>query len=543
MDDDLSADPSESDEPGTDIFERGGMSTDDTQSYAALSLEDDEQTTQRDLGKARRRESAKRERSRAQRVSANGKRAHAQSASAKRGRSQAQNEPADRKHAQTQGESASHAQPRTRKKHRGRVAVIVIAVVSLLAIGGLANSHTPTHAVESPSTSTSAAASASVKTPTARASTHFAASASTSASKATPSVSASTATSTAATTTSGTLKIHYLDVGQGDSEFLELPDGKTMLIDAGPTDSGAKVVAYIKSLGYTSIDYVVASHPHEDHIGGMPRVLSSFQIGQIFAPKASNDTAAFEAFLDAAAATGIDTATAGKTIFSDGDCSATILSPPEGASYTDLNDWSAIVEVKLGSKNFLFPGDASIQVLKAACSDHIDILKVAHHGSEDSTDGAIVKRLSPSFAVISVGKDNSYGLPDQSTLDALATVSVFRTDQLGTIVATCAGDDITFNVPVPPTATAAAAAAADAAAAGAAGTAAGVAADTGNSSDADAAASDADDNGQMIVYITNTGKKYHLDGCSSLSKSKIAITLDEAKAEGYTPCSKCNPPS
>ena len=110
-------------------------------------------------------------------------------------------------------------------------------------------------------------------------------------------------------------------------------------------------------------------------------------------------------------------------------------------------------------------------------------------------------------------------------------------------MATCAGDDITFNVPVPPTATAAAAAAADAAAAGAAGTAAGVAADTGNSSDADAAASDADDNGQMIVYITNTGKKYHLDGCSSLSKSKIAITLDEAKAEGYTPCSKCNPPS
>ena len=131
--------------------------------------------------------------------------------------------------------------------------------------------------------------------------------------------------------TQGTLRVHYLNVGQGDSEFIELPNGTCMLIDAGVADAGQDIVNYIKGLGYSHIDYLVATHPHADHIGGMPAVLSAFTIGEVWAPKAVHTTKTYENFLDQIAAKGltINTASAGKRIYDASGCTLDTLSPSE----------------------------------------------------------------------------------------------------------------------------------------------------------------------------------------------------------------------
>lgn len=217
-----------------------------------------------------------------------------------------------------------------------------------------------------------------------------------------------------------------------------------MLIDAGPAESGDKVASYIARLGYSRIDFVVATHPHEDHIGGMARVLGSFDVGEIWMPRATSNTATFERLLDAIADKGIPVHAAekGKVICSGGGATATVLSPSE-ATYSDLNDWSAIVELDVGSRSFLFTGDASSGVIGKACSHHVDVLKVGHHGSRTSTTPQLAGVLSPDWAVISVGTGNSYGHPSEEVLSALSGVAhLLRTDLDGAVTLSCDGETI-----------------------------------------------------------------------------------------------------
>lgn len=343
----------------------------------------------------------------------------------------------------------------------------------------------------------------------------------------------------------GTLKIHFIDVGQGDSEFLELPDGKTMLIDAGESSESATVAGYIKDKGYTKTDYVVATHPHSDHIGGLPGIISSFEVDEVWAPKVQHDTQTFESFLDSVSDKGlsINTATAGKTIYDADGCKIEILSPNENSSFDDLNDWSVILKATFGNEVFLFTGDAGANVISSANPGDIDVLKVGHHGSDTSTTPGLISSLSPSYAVISCGAGNSYGHPDQSTLDALSGVEIYRTDTDGTVVATCDGSSITWEKNITePRADESKALAAAAANSAASSSSSSSSSDksTSASSSSSATSSDSSD---TTVYITNTGEKYHLSGCSSLRKSKIPISLSEAKAQGYEPCKKCHPPA
>lgn len=346
----------------------------------------------------------------------------------------------------------------------------------------------------------------------------------------------------------GTLKVHFIDVGQGDSEFLELPDGKTMLIDAGEAEEGSNVVSYVKSLGYSDIDYLVATHPHSDHIGGIPSVLSSFDVEEVWAPKVEHTTDAYEEFLDAVADEGlsITAAEAGKTVYDANGCKIDVLSPGSGASYEDLNDWSAILELTFGDDSALFTGDAGSSVISDAEPGDIDLLKVSHHGSETGTDAGVVSETTPEFAVISCGTGNSYGHPHQEALDALSSVQVYRTDNNGTIVATSEGDGFSFETRVTkPRAEAQAEAGAKAQAeAQAQAEAEAKAKAEAEAAAAAAAASAAQDTGSadVTVYITNSGEKYHAGGCRYLSKSKIPISLSEAQAQGYAPCKVCNPP-
>lgn len=242
----------------------------------------------------------------------------------------------------------------------------------------------------------------------------------------------------------GRMAVRFFDVGQGDSCLVSLPDGKTMLIDAGPGSAENDLVKAISDLDVKRLDYVIFTHPHEDHIGGGPAALKAFDVGQVFMPRSGYTTVAYENLLEAIDAKGLKVteAKAGLSIFNlpDMELRANFIGP--GKSYEEINDISAVVGLRYGDRTFLFAGDAgeeaetsmtlssSVQLPKA------DVLKVGHHGSATSTSAAFLEIVSPSVAVISVGAGNDYGHPAQSTLDRLtrAKATVYRTDVDGTIV-------------------------------------------------------------------------------------------------------------
>ena len=334
-----------------------------------------------------------------------------------------------------------------------------------------------------------------------------------------------------------TLRAHFIDVGQGDSEFIELPDGRSLLIDGGPTDAGEKVLSYIKGLGYSRIDYVVATHPHEDHIGGLTTVISSLDVGELWAPDASANTRAFEGFLDAIESRGIEThgASGGKAIGSGGAYSIQILGPQGGAQFDDLNDASAIVLVTYGQNRFLFTGDAPSDLISRACGSHVDVLKVGHHGSGTSTNSGLVASLNPTYAVISYGTGNPYGHPTQEALDALSGTTVYGTGANGTVTIESDGTNLSASAERDGTVVAG-----DAESSDSPGTPADAAATATTAARGDQGATGGTD---ATVYVTNSGKKYHREGCRRLKKSKIPMSLSDARDAGYGPCSKCNPPT
>lgn len=331
------------------------------------------------------------------------------------------------------------------------------------------------------------------------------------------------------------LRVSFIDVGQGDSEFIELPNGETMLIDAGTNETGKNVVDYIKSLGYTSINYVVGTHPHEDHIGGLDDVIKTFDIGSIYMPKVTADTKTFEDVLDAAESKNlmINTAKSGVSIMNTEDLSVKFLAPTLD-SYENTNDYSAVVKVVYGDTSYLFTGDAE-EFSENLITDDVkaDVLKVGHHGSSTSTSTEFLKKVSPASAVISCGKDNSYGHPHSETLQKLADMgtAVYRTDELGTIVSVSDGKTINFDTNNT---------------AGVPGTSQNT--EASNNAAANNTASNTPSSEETgITYVLNTNsKKIHLTECSSVNqisdKNKgYTDNYDEAIKEGYTPCKICNP--
>ncbi|MDE4542312.1 ComEC/Rec2 family competence protein [Thermoanaerobacterium sp. R66] len=253
--------------------------------------------------------------------------------------------------------------------------------------------------------------------------------------------------------TDGLLKVYFIDVGQGDSIFIKTPDNKTMLIDAGVPEMGKKVVDYIKSLGVTKIDILVGTHPHEDHIGGMDRVIESFEIGKFYMPRVTTNTKTFEYVLNAAKNKGlkIDVAKAGVTLDLGPSVSAEMIAP-NSSKYDDLNEYSAVIKLAYKNTSFLFTGDAGaeseMEMIEKGYDLKSDVLKVGHHGSSTSTTASFLDDVSPKYAVISCGKGNDYGHPHSSTLKKLKArnIPVYRTDECGTIIALSNGQSISFNV-------------------------------------------------------------------------------------------------
>ena len=330
------------------------------------------------------------------------------------------------------------------------------------------------------------------------------------------------------TSTYGLMRVHFIDVGQADSAFIELGNGQTMLIDAGR--SGGDVVDYIRNLQYETIDYVVASHPHDDHIGGMATVLNSFNIGKMYMPKQAHTISAFTNMLDVIENKGIDlyTAKVGTNILSSGNINIDVLAP-FSESNSNLNNASAVVRITYGKTVMLFTGDAEQVIENQLLNSGIDadVLKVGHHGAGSASSSSFIKAVSPDIAVISVGEGNSYGHPHADTLAILNEVgaNIYRTDEQGTIVVTADQNKkitvdkkaSTVKENAPPVV---------------------VQTPTEKVEENQPPVSD---NQSQVVYRTRTGKKYHRSGCSYL-KSKIETTVSEAQAMGLGPCSRCNPP-
>ncbi len=245
------------------------------------------------------------------------------------------------------------------------------------------------------------------------------------------------------------VKIHYIDVGQGDSELIQIED-KNILIDAGTSDKEA--IDYIKSIGVTNLDYVIATHPHEDHIGSMDDVIKEANIGVFYSPKITYTTKTYENMVKALKDKNlkITVPKVGDSL-TIGNATLTFLAP-NSTGYEDINNYSIVCKLKYGNTSFIFMGDAEdiseSEILKKQLDIQADVLKVGHHGSSSSTTKAFLDKVNPKYAVISCGKGNDYGHPHKETLDKLnaKNINVFRTDLEGTIVATSNGKDIKFNV-------------------------------------------------------------------------------------------------
>ena len=255
---------------------------------------------------------------------------------------------------------------------------------------------------------------------------------------------------------SGTLEVYFFDVGQGDSELIRLPGGENILIDAGTSSTEDELVGELRSLGAETLDLVVATHPHADHIGGMAAVIDAFDVRQVVMPRVSESdtptTKTYENLLQSIADKGltITPAEPGDELLSSGGAVLTVLAP-NGKDYGDLNIYSVVLRLTYGEDSFLFTGDAEEEseeeMLSLDWPLTATVLKCGHHGSETSTSPAFLDAVSPQYAVISCGVDNDYGHPDAVTLEKLeaAGAEVFRTDLQGTILASTDGSGVTMT--------------------------------------------------------------------------------------------------
>lgn len=320
-----------------------------------------------------------------------------------------------------------------------------------------------------------------------------------------------------------TISVHFIDVGQADSALV-ICGGKTLLIDGGNVADSNLIYAYLEKLNITHLDYVVCTHAHEDHVGGLSGALTHSTAGTVMAPVTDYNSKAFRNFAERAVerAGKITVPTPGDS-FSMGDATVTVLGPVK--EYDETNNTSIVLRIVFGEVSFLFTGDmesdAETDLIESGVNLRSTVLKVGHHGSSTSTSYRFLREVAPIYGVISVGTGNSYGHPTETVLSRLrdADVQLYRTDLQGDIICTSDGKTVTFTtqknngVPTNPT---------------------------------ESESSGSDQNaGSEYAYIGNINtKKFHTANCRNLPDEGnriYFITRQEALDAGYTECGVCNP--
>lgn len=234
----------------------------------------------------------------------------------------------------------------------------------------------------------------------------------------------------------GNLTVYFIDVGQADS-ILITNNNHNMLIDAGNNEDGEQVVNFIKDKKIEKLDYVVGTHPHEDHIGGLDDVINSdIQIEKVLMPKMQTNTKTFEDVLDAIQNKGLKiTAPKKGDTYSLGDASLEVMTDSI-ENKKNLNLSSITLLMKYGNNSFLFMGDAEKENEQTRQWPNVDVLKVGHHGSKTSSSQEFLNQTKPKISIIMAGVGNNYGLPKQEILDRLNNMGskIYRTDESGTII-------------------------------------------------------------------------------------------------------------
>lgn len=251
----------------------------------------------------------------------------------------------------------------------------------------------------------------------------------------------------------GELQVHFLDVGNADSALVRCGTHQ-MLIDGGEPSSGKKVVDYLRGQGVDRLDYVIATHPDADHIGGLPDVLKAFPVNRVLMRYMDDDNTPTSYSYERLLTTMLDrdipvTDTAPGQQYMLGDATVDILGPQ--GDFSDSNNMSIVCRISYGNRRFLMMGDAEKEsenaLLSSGCDLRADVLKVGHHGSRSSTSAAFLATVAPSHAVISCGENNRYGHPHPETLTLLQQrhTYIWRTDRQGAIVMTTNGDKLTVT--------------------------------------------------------------------------------------------------
>lgn len=323
------------------------------------------------------------------------------------------------------------------------------------------------------------------------------------------------------------LQIHFIDVGQADAAVI-LCDDEVLMIDGGNKGDSSLIYSYLtKTLGLEHIDYMIGTHAHEDHIGGLPGALNACTVGTVYCPVTEYDTEAFQDFKKyAEKQAGALTVPSVGDSFNVGSATVQILSP--AYEYDNPNDTSIVVKIVYGDTAFLFTGDAEWDpehdMIDSGYDLSATLLKVGHHGSDTSSSYVFLREVMPQYAVISVGEGNAYGHPTEDTLSRLhdAGTVVYRTDVCGNIICYSDGSMITFeteNTNI----------------------------DAGTYNEEVYVEAAPEEEPEEAPYIGNkNSKKLHYAECSSVDdmkdKNKVEwYSREDAINAGYVPCGRCKP--